>query len=64
MSAPTPDWSGPSMPSYQKLAGEVDGLIESVKHLTARVATLEQEVAELRAGGELPGESGGNGGEP
>lgn len=37
------------MASYQKLAGEVGGLIESVKHLTNRVKALEHAVAEIEA---------------
>lgn len=48
MSTSTPDWPGPSMPDYRKLAGEMGGLIESVRNLTDRVGELERPVAGLR----------------
>ena len=48
MSTSTPDWPGPSMPNCRKLAGEMGGLIESVRNLTGRFAELERPVAGLR----------------
>jgi hypothetical protein len=48
MSTSTPDWPSPSMPNYRKLAGEMGGLIESVRNLTGRVGELERPVAGLR----------------
>jgi hypothetical protein len=64
MSTPAPAQWGPSMSGYQKLAGEVGGLIESVRQLTGRVEALEREVAEPRAGGGPPREQSRYGVQP